>query len=312
MVIVRVVLVLCVLGVGSSLSMDYRVPGAPARQKSASVVQTWSDLKRNEAFNAAQIFKKRMDETCARPQSKLLRTVSASLNPAVACSKMESLVPSSLLLQQFRNALNGNVAASYDLCSQLVEAINMEYPEELGFGLYYAALHGYTELVKLFIKHGTSAKFALEGYTALHAASYGNHADIIAILINTYGATHVCADDGLYPLHWAVKRGNLEAVQQLMAVGAPVDLPSRARFEPIAISKQEYIVEVYESFTGETALECARRLNREITDASEKDEDFLNQTPHQEQEVFSNRIFCVMVNNDIRKNMTDLSLEDTH
>lgn len=64
----------------------------------------------------------------------------------------------------------------------------------------------------------------LSGWTALHLAAYENYSDIINVLITAQAEIDAIDAKGRTPLHVAIIRGNVNAVQALINAGADVNV----------------------------------------------------------------------------------------
>ena len=72
------------------------------------------------------------------------------------------------------------------------------------------------------------------GLTALHAAAYGGHVDVVELLIERGAAVN--ESKNLYhmsPLHAAAEEGHKEVVELLMAKGADIEAKERNGYTPL-------------------------------------------------------------------------------
>ena len=91
--------------------------------------------------------------------------------------------------------------------------------------LYYAALHGFRDLVKrLLDKHPehVNAKDVFNA-TPLHASVSGSHIDVFSLLIGHFPDVDIRDTFGQTPLHLAAWQGHIEIGQQLLSRGADVN-----------------------------------------------------------------------------------------
>lgn len=100
----------------------------------------------------------------------------------------------------------------------LSENVPYDYqsPRTGGNTLYYAALSGNIQLVKLLIEKGSDISYRCDGsQIALHSAACGGHLECVKFLVEQ-GANVTIEDDlGQTPLHKAAKFGHTECVEFL-------------------------------------------------------------------------------------------------
>jgi len=88
--------------------------------------------------------------------------------------------------------------------------------------LYWAASHGYDDVIKVLLDNGASVHAGdYSGATPLHAASSNSHIKAMRVLLNGGADANSKNAYGVTPLEWAV--GDVEAVELLLAAGARVN-----------------------------------------------------------------------------------------
>ena len=92
---------------------------------------------------------------------------------------------------------------------------------DLGKQLYDASLYGRVDEVERLLARGAPVNWrGSNGWTALHAACYYNHPDVVKILTQQDGIDVNVQDTAKdTPLHDACRWGRLKCVQLLMATG---------------------------------------------------------------------------------------------
>ena len=88
----------------------------------------------------------------------------------------------------------------------------------------------------------------LNGSQAIHSAANAQYeldqtGAVISTLIEAGTDVNVCNGNGRTPLHWAVERGNLAAVQTLLERGARIDIrEEETNMIPLDIAKMKLMV----------------------------------------------------------------------
>ena len=94
-----------------------------------------------------------------------------------------------------------------------------------GTPLHQAAVKGHKEIVSVLLDAGCPIDVVdIEGRSALHYAAIGGAVGVIGILIERGFNVNIEGNDGLTPLHLASVRGNLEAVRELLRLGAQASM----------------------------------------------------------------------------------------
>ena len=87
------------------------------------------------------------------------------------------------------------------------------------------------------------------GSQAIHSAANAQYEHdqagaVISTLIEAGTDVNVCNGSGRTPLHWAVERGNLLAVQALLERGARLDIrEEKTNMIPLDIAKMKFMAE---------------------------------------------------------------------
>ena len=110
-----------------------------------------------------------------------------------------------------------------------------------GAALYYAALCGFRGLVDRLLTRYPEHIHAMGGVhgTALHAASRGNHCEVIQAIVGHGGDVNVRSHCGKTPLHVASPAGQLDAARWLLQHGADVNALDDERRNPLHVLMQE-------------------------------------------------------------------------
>ncbi|XP_062870601.1 receptor-interacting serine/threonine-protein kinase 4 [Trichomycterus rosablanca] len=89
--------------------------------------------------------------------------------------------------------------------------------------LHLAAQHGHLATVKMLLEEGADVKSANRALrTACHLAAEGKCSQVVAKLLEAWpGALEVQDEDGLTPLHLAMRKGNTEVTQLLLSHAGP-------------------------------------------------------------------------------------------
>mmetsp|Transcript_34814 Transcript_34814/g.96160 ORF Transcript_34814/g.96160 Transcript_34814/m.96160 type:complete len:160 (-) Transcript_34814:97-576(-) len=75
------------------------------------------------------------------------------------------------------------------------------------------------------------------GWTALSAAAYNNHKDVVSALLDAGADPNLSDDDGdHYPLHWAKRT---ECAKLLIDAGANPSVRNRRGMTPLEVARQE-------------------------------------------------------------------------
>ena len=98
--------------------------------------------------------------------------------------------------------------------------------------LHVAARWGYSELVRRLLASGAdvNARTDVDGATPLHIAS---DAEVISILIDCNADINAEDDEGLSPVHRAVRQGNVDRVRMLWNRGAKCDWKDKGMRTPL-------------------------------------------------------------------------------
>ncbi|KAH7478285.1 hypothetical protein FOMA001_g9127 [Fusarium oxysporum f. sp. matthiolae] len=88
--------------------------------------------------------------------------------------------------------------------------------------LCQAACHGYTNIVRVLLKHGASMEFtSLSGRNALHKAALEGHTETVKVILEESQVNIDCtSESNSTPLYLAVLRGNHDTVKLLLEKGA--------------------------------------------------------------------------------------------
>jgi len=113
---------------------------------------------------------------------------------------------------------------------------------EPGQRLLWAAQRGKMELVKEIVETAANPREVVrhadeDGYTALHRASYSNHAEVVNFLLLSAGADlSARTADGWTPLHSAARWNAYACVEILLAQGADVNAVSEGGQTPLHLA----------------------------------------------------------------------------
>jgi hypothetical protein len=113
--------------------------------------------------------------------------------------------------------------------------------DALAAALYYSALCGFRGLVDRLLTRYPEHIHAMSGAhgTALHAASRGNHCEVIQAIVGHGGDINVRNHCGKTPLHVASSAGQLDIAQWLLQHGADVNAQDDERRNPLHVLVQE-------------------------------------------------------------------------
>ena len=123
--------------------------------------------------------------------------------------------------------LSGNV----DSVKSVIKA-GVDVNKRFNFGaagsispLYLAILLGYSEVAKLLIDSGADAKMDFTGWNLMHVAAdgLGNEAIVELLIKNGLDVNAKTKFYGITPLHFAARKGNIEATKALIKNGADVN-----------------------------------------------------------------------------------------
>jgi ankyrin repeat protein len=90
--------------------------------------------------------------------------------------------------------------------------------------LFWAAMYGYTEIVKLLLGAGADPNVANSyGMTALHRAAMYGYTEIVKLLLTADADPNVATKAGITALFWAKMKGHTKIVKLLLAAGTNVD-----------------------------------------------------------------------------------------
>nr|GAT43486.1 NACHT and ankyrin domain protein [Mycena chlorophos] len=137
-----------------------------------------------------------------------------------------SLLQDSTHLQHASNAIV--VASRYGL-QEMLEVLTkgkvVIKDSDLHFALQQAAEGGYKKTVSFWLARGGKVNNIVEGQTALHAAAWKGHTEIVGMLLQADADLSILSVNNGTPLHAAVRGGNkLETVNLLLATGANPNL----------------------------------------------------------------------------------------
>jgi len=112
---------------------------------------------------------------------------------------------------------------------------------ELGEAIFEASRNGEANEVKALLlrKGGGSVKYHDQyGLTALHAAAFKGHKDVMTVLIELAGLDLECEDEeGHVPLHMAVESGDVGTVQVLVEKGVNLNVVNKRGATPLYMAK---------------------------------------------------------------------------
>lgn len=116
--------------------------------------------------------------------------------------------------------------------------------------LGWAASKGRTEIAEFLITRGADVSQVSRAYdlVPLHFAAWGNHADVIELLLDNGASPYaqsVINPEGLMPLHLAIINGSVDAIRALLSRGAGVDvrLPSGQTPLMFAVAQESFVSE---------------------------------------------------------------------
>ena len=110
-----------------------------------------------------------------------------------------------------------------------------------------AAFFGHREAVELLLAYGASVNSPshnAQKVMPLHSAVAGQHADIVAVLLDHGAKVNARQADDFTPLHGAAQNGQLHVVQFLVEHGARVNLRNSKGRTPLALAKKAGHTEV--------------------------------------------------------------------
>ncbi|CAJ1971048.1 unnamed protein product [Sphenostylis stenocarpa] len=111
---------------------------------------------------------------------------------------------------------------------------------ELGEAIFEASRNGDANEVKALLRSGGgSVKYRDQyGLTALHAAAFKGHKDVMAVLVELAGLDLECEDDeGHVPLHMAVESGDVGTVQVLLENGVNLNAVNKRGATPLYMAR---------------------------------------------------------------------------
>ncbi|KAE9614982.1 hypothetical protein Lal_00048329 [Lupinus albus] len=109
---------------------------------------------------------------------------------------------------------------------------------EQGEEVLEAARHGDMRQVESLLQRGVSVKYRDQyGLTALHAAAFKGHKDVVLVLSEA-GLDLECEDEeGHVPLHMAVEGGHIEIVQVLIDMGVNLNAMNKKGATPLYMAR---------------------------------------------------------------------------
>lgn len=108
----------------------------------------------------------------------------------------------------------------------------------LDSSFHKACFNGYEDIVRVLLTNGANMTLPTQGgATCLHIAAYNGHISIINLLVKEYHVSiNTQTSIGSTALHYAVGRGLLEAVKELLALGAQVDQATNSYTTPLHVA----------------------------------------------------------------------------
>ena len=113
---------------------------------------------------------------------------------------------------------------------------DVRYP---GARFLWAAQHNKRSIIKTLYKEKGREMLRHtddDGYTALHRASYNNHADIVQYLLKKGADIHATTAEGWMPLHSACRWNSADCVEVLLAWGANVNAVTEGGQTPLHLA----------------------------------------------------------------------------
>lgn len=112
-------------------------------------------------------------------------------------------------------------------CASILLAHGAQVETGSGVGDGYSPLQvasalGHSSCVALLLAHGACADRACDGVTALHSASWQNHAEVVRLLIDARASIGASDASGTTALHLSAKFGHAASTVALVAGGAPL------------------------------------------------------------------------------------------
>lgn len=110
----------------------------------------------------------------------------------------------------------------------------------------------------------------LNGSQAIHSAANAQYeldqtGAVISTLIEAGTDVNVCNGNGRTPLHWAVERGNLSAVQTLLERGARIDIrEEETNMIPLDIAKMKFMAKSEYSFRWKDRKQILEELEKRV------------------------------------------------
>ena len=129
---------------------------------------------------------------------------------------------------------------SLDVAKLLIDtpSIDLERPNLAGeTPVMLAAFTGSEELVKYLVEK-RQVEINKPGWSALHYAATGGHADIIQLLLDQSAYIDAESPNGSTPLMMAARYGNLKSVQLLIDEGADVLIKNQLGLNALDFAKQ--------------------------------------------------------------------------
>lgn len=167
-------------------------------------------------------------------------------------AKVDELVAADPTLAIFAASILGDVAKLEELLKAnkgLTSAVSTDGWRPL----HLAAFFGKPDAVKLLLNTGADVAARSTNpmeNTALHAAAAGQHADVVAILLERGAKPNSQQNGGWAPLHAAAQSGDVETAKVLLANGADVSVRAENHQRPMDLAMlkgQKAMVEFLEA-----------------------------------------------------------------
>eukprot|EP00732_Lithocolla_globosa_P003187 Lithocolla_globosa_v1_NODE_2425_length_2012_cov_13.446091.p1 type:complete len:616 gc:universal NODE_2425_length_2012_cov_13.446091:1976-129(-) len=137
--------------------------------------------------------------------------------------------------------------------------------------LHWCCSSGSKRILQMLLVYDCSVNLAEKenGYTPLHYAVIGNHADIVPLLIHCHSNPNLPDIDGLVPLHHAARKGLFEMVEVLTSMGCDVNVSDAFGVRPLHLSVRRGDVKTTEALLnrGADATLQSMTLSTAIHDA---------------------------------------------
>jgi len=137
-----------------------------------------------------------------------------------------------------------NIGDLEGVVRELQQGVPVNAPEgkKNSSALMFAAERGFLPIVTLLVDKGADVNYRnTYGYTALHAAVSGSHAEVVSALLEKGADVHAIEEKGRTPLFFAIGQKALDVVRLLKEHGADVNARDKTHWTPLfaAIEKND-------------------------------------------------------------------------